>query len=486
MINPNIKRQTTIVGRTKELAKLRQICASKLPEFLVIYGRRRVGKTYLIREFFASALVFDFTGSYHADMQTQLANFFHEYLSRTKGQEETTPPESWTRAFQYLVGYIKSLKPRKKKMVVFIDELPWLDTPRAGFISALEYFWNQHLSKMKHVILIGCGSATAWIQKKLLRAKGGLYNRVTQRMKLEPFTLAETEDFCQFQKLKLTRYQIVQLYMAMGGIPHYLKELVPGKSAHQIIDELCFEKTGLLNQEYLSLYHSLFKKPENHLTIIETLGARPNGLTRKDIISYSKLPDGGTINRTLEDLIESGFITRFRPHLKKAKDSIYKLTDLYSLFYIKFVQPGKFVGEGAWKALSTSPSYRAWAGYAYETICMLHTDQIKNALGISGVYTEISAWKFYGNVEFPGAQIDLLIDRRDQVINLCEAKFTNREFAITKSYAATLRRKRSIFEHVTQTKKSVFTTLITTYPALKNRYHQEEVQSEVTLDALFD
>ena len=427
-----------------------------MPEFLVVYGRRRVGKTYLIREYFASQLVFDFTGSYHADMQTQLANFFHEYLTRTKGQEETTPPENWTRAFQYLVDFIKSLEKGNNKIVVFIDELPWLDTPRAGFVSALEYFWNQHLSKMKNVILVGCGSATSWIQNKLLRAKGGLYNRVTQRMKLEPFTLAETEKYCQFQRLTLSRYQIVQLYMAMGGIPHYLKELVPGKSANQLIDHICFKKTGLLNQEYLSLYHSLFKKPKNHLTIIETLGNKPNGLTRKDIARYSKLPDGGTINRTLEDLVESGFIMRFKPYLKKAKDSIYKLTDLYSLFYIKFIQPGKFAGDGAWMSLATSPSYRAWAGYAYETICMMHINQIKKALGISGVYTEISAWKFYGNDEFPGTQIDLLIDRKDEVINLCEAKFTNKEFTLPKSYVADLRRKRSVFAQITGTKKSCF------------------------------
>ena len=197
------------------------------------------------------------------------------------------------------------------------------------------------------------------------------------------------------------------------------------------------------------------------------------------------MSDGGTINRTLEDLAESGFITRFRPYLKKSKDSIYKLTDLYSLFYIKFIKPAKFVGAGAWKAFATSPSYKAWAGYAYETICMMHIDQIKKALGIGGVYTEMSAWKFYGNDELPGAQIDLLIDRRDQIINLCEAKFTNKEFALTKSYVADLRRKRSIFEQITGTKKSVFTTLISTYPAMQNQYYLEEIQSEVTMDALF-
>ena len=464
---------------------MNRLAQSSSPEFLVVYGRRRVGKTYLIREHFHKDLVFDFTGSYGADMQTQLGNFFHEYLVRTMGQKETTPPGNWTRAFQYLTDYIHSIKKRKGKFVVFIDELPWLDTPRSGFVTALEYFWNQHFSKLKQGILVGCGSASAWMQKKIFRSKRGLYNRVTQRIRLEPFTLAETEAFCKSRSIQLSRYQILQVYMTMGGIPHYLKELLPGKSASQLIDEICFSKTGLLNDEYLSLYQSLFNNPEHHLTIIETLGAKPNGLTRKDIVRYSGLPDGGTINRTLEDLLESGFIMRYQPFLKSKKDTIYKLTDLYSLFYIKFIQPSLARGQGSWKMLTNSASFQAWSGYAYETICMLHMDQIRRALGISGVYSEVSSWKFAGNDEMPGAQIDLLIDRKDQVINLCEAKFTDQEFVIDKSYVANLRRKRSVFAQVTGTKKSIFTTLITTYPAMQNKYYLEEIQSEVTMDALF-
>ncbi len=485
--NPIIMDSQSIIGRVEERAKLKEIASSKLPEFLVVYGRRRVGKTYLIREYFGSDIVFDFTGSYAASMHTQLENFFRTYLLRTKGQRETRIPTNWSWAFQYLIDYIRFIsESRKSKLVIFIDELPWLDTPRSGFVSALEHFWNQHLSKMNNVLLIGCGSASSWIQKKLFRAKGGLYNRVTQRLKLEPFTLTEMEAYCQARHVSLSRYQLLQIYMAMGGIPHYLKELSRGKSAQQLIDEICFSKTGLLREEYLSLYHSLFKNPEHHLTIIGALGARPNGLTRKDIIRYTRLPDGGVVNRTLEDLEESGFITRLKPFQKKKKDSIYKLTDLYTLFYLKFIQPAKYTGKGAWKSLAMGSAYRAWSGYAYETICLLHIDQIKKALGIGGVYTEVSSWMHPGNEDFPGAQIDLLIDRKDQVISLCEAKFTDREFTITKSYVAALRRKRAVFEQVTKTKKSVFTTLITTYPAIRNKYYLEEVQSEVTMDALFE
>lgn len=474
-----------IIGRKAEIAILDKLMRSLVPEFLIIYGRRRIGKTYLIREYFGNDLVFDFTGSYGTDMKSQLENFFHEYLVRSRGQMETRPPESWSRAFQYLSGYLDSVKMPGQKFVVFIDELPWLDTPRSGFVSALEYFWNQYFSKQKEGVLVGCGSASAWIQKKILRSKGGLHNRVTQRIRLEPFNLAETEQFCRSRRIQLSRYQILQVYMAMGGVPHYLKELVPGFSASQLIDQICFSKTGLLREEYPSLYQSLFNNPEHHLTIIETLGARPNGLTRNDIIHYSGLPDGGTVNRTLEDLLESGFIQRYQPFQKLKKDTIYKLTDLYSLFYLKFIRPSLARNTGSWQMLANSPSYQAWSGYAYETVCMLHVDEIRKAMGISGIYSEISAWKFTGNEEMPGAQIDLLIDRKDQVVNLCEAKFTDKEFVISKSYVSELRKKRSIFSQATGTKKSVFTTLITTYPAFQNKYYLEEIQTEVTMDDLF-
>ena len=322
--------------------------------------------------------------------------------------------------------------------------------------------------------------------KKLLQAHGGLHNRVTHRIQLDPFSLSETEAFCKYKNLQLSRYQILQLYMVFGGVPFYLNELNKGKSATQIIDETCFNKDGLLYSEYLYLYASLFRNPDNHIVVVETLAAHPQGLTRADIVTHSKLSGGGTINRVLEELELSGFISKHRPFQNKKKDTVYKLTDLYSLFYLKFIQPKKPTGAGTWLSMINSGSYKAWSGYAFENICMQHIASIKKALGISGVYTEISAWKFRGNNELPGAQIDLIIDRKDQVINLCEAKFTDSAFVITKAYAEQLRNKRTIFQQVTKSKKASFTTLLTTYPALKNDYYSDEIQSEVTMDALFE
>jgi len=475
-----------IIGRNKEKMVLDRILSSTQPEFLVIYGRRRIGKTFLIREYLAGKIVFDFTGTSDAGTEIQLQNFFNVYLGCTQGQRETVPPKNWAQAFNQLANYLQSISDKNKKAVVFLDELPWMSTPNSGFIPALEFFWNQHISKLPHILLVACGSATSWMQKKLLQAHGGLHNRVTHRIQLNPFTLAETEAFCKYKNLQLSRYQILQLYMVFGGVPFYLNEIAKGKSAAQIIDETCFHKDGLLYSEYLYLYASLFRNPDNHIVVVETLAVHPQGLTREDIVTHSKLSGGGTINRVLEELELSGFISKHRPFQNKKKETVYKLSDLYSLFYLKFIQPKKPTGPGTWLSMINSGDYKAWSGYAFENICMQHIAGIKKALGISGVYTEVSAWKFRGNNELPGAQIDLIIDRKDQVINLCEAKFTDSTFIITKAYAEQLRNRRTIFEQVTKTKKSSFTTLLTTYPALQNEYYSDEIQSEVTMGALFE
>ena len=474
-----------VIGRNKEKKKLDEILASEKPEFVALFGRRRIGKTFLIREYLSENIVFDFTGTFEASIETQLQNFFNVYLQYTKGQMETIVPGNWSVAFQYLANYLDGLKGQQGKVVVFLDEMPWMNTPRSGFLSALEYFWNQFGSRMPNLVLIACGSASTWMQKQLLQARGGLHNRVTQRIQLNPFTLAETEAFCKSKNLTLTRYQIIQLYMVFGGIPFYLNELQKGRSASQIIDETCFSEQGLLYTEYNYLLASLFRNAENHLKVVETLASHPQGLTRSELLKITKLPEGGTVNRVLEELENSGFISRQLPFQKKKKDTVYKLFDLYCLFFLKFIRQNKPAGNGTWLMLSNSATYKAWSGYAFENICYMHIAEIKKALGISGVYSNISSWKFRGNSEFPGAQIDLIIDRNDQVINLCEAKFSDKEYVITKDYAGELRKKKLVFEQITKTKKSVFTTLLSTYPAIKNQYYLEEVQSEVSMDALF-
>jgi uncharacterized protein len=479
---------TRIIGREKEKEKLDKILQSEQAEFLAVYGRRRVGKTFLIRQHLKKNIVFDFSGTKEGTKTQQLSDFFKVYLTHTKGKRETQMPESWHQAFYYLADFLSELPQTATKQVVFIDEMPWLDLPKSEFISALEFFWNQHVSKMDNILLIACGSASSWIRKNLINARGGLYNRITHRIKLMPFNLYETALFLKNMGVKLTQYQILELYMVMGGIPFYLKDVEKSKSAMQIIDDICFSRQGLLYDEYGQLYHALFRHAEQHITLIETLAAQPQGMTRSDLATKTNISNT-SLSRILEELEECDFITLFPPFLNKKKEAIYKLTDLYSLFYLKFIKPNKGdkgTGGKIWEQLSKQSIYTAWSGYAFENICMMHIYQIKSALGISGVYTQHSSWKFTGNEELPGAQVDMVIDRADHIIHLCEAKFTKENYSINNSYVEQLRLKKTVFRGATKTKKAIFTTLLTTYPALKNKYYLEEIESEVTMDKLFE
>ena len=472
-----------IVGRKKEIELFDKLLQSEKAEFVTIFGRRRVGKTFLVREYFTDKIVFDFSGAFEADINVQLHNFWNEYKRFTKENSTQSVPKNWTEAFNYLTDYLYKFS--DKKVVVFIDEVPWLDQPKSGFLSALEYFWNQHGSKMKHLLFITCGSAASWIIQNLINAKGGLYNRITQRIELKPFTLQETEQFCLSKNLKYTQYQIIQLYMVMGGVPFYWQAVEQGKSVNQIIDELCFESRGLLSDEFKPLYHSLFKNAENHIAIIEALASRPYGLNRTDLLTITKITNGGTFVRVLENLIDSGFVKALTPFGKKNKDTVFRVIDFYSIFYLKFINGNVSDRENVWQSLAGNSQYKSWTGYAFENICLTHLRSIHAKLGIAGVFTKVDSWRFAGNEEIDGTQIDLIIDRNDGVIHLCEAKFTADEFVITKDYNTKLRHKRVAFQHITKTKKSVVTTLMTTFPAIRNQYYREETHSEISAEDLF-
>lgn len=468
-----------IAGRLPEQQLMQQLLSGNNPEFLAVYGRRRVGKTYLIRNVFQKEIVFQMTGIAGAGISQQLVNFFSALQSADSETYYEALPPDWFHAFEMLQLFLQ--KNSFKKKVVFFDELPWIDGPQSDFLPALEHFWNAWASTRPDIILVVCGSAASWMLNKLINNKGGLHNRVTKRIRLLPFTLQETEAFLASKNVTLDRYQIIQLYMVIGGIPFYLNEIMPGKSAFQEIDRICFTEGGLMVNEYNNLYRSLFNSPENHLAIVETLGQKNKGMTRAAIIQSSKLSNGGSTTKVLMELEESGFITMTHPFEKKIKSAIYRLTDQYSLFYLKFMKDKKSFGEGAWLSRIDSPAWRAWSGYAFENICFVHISNIKKALGIGGVYTEISSWT---NTEM-GVQIDLLIDRRDQVISLCEIKFSKDPYIITKSYKAELEKKLSSFRIATGTRKSVFLTMITTFGLLDNKNSIGLVQNSLTLNDLF-
>jgi uncharacterized protein len=474
-----------IIGREAENIFLQEILETNEAELLAVYGRRRVGKTFLIKSSYQKNLVFEVSGIHNATLDQQLENFAAALSTALNTALPIAKPNSWREAFDMLKKYLQS-NAKKDRQVIFLDEFPWMHTPRSGFMQAFEQFWNAWAAWQKNLIVVICGSAAAWMIQKVINSRGGLYNRVTKRMRLLPFSIKETEAFLKSRRVNLDRYQILQLYMAMGGIPHYLKEIKVGESAAQSIDRICFAKHGLLHDEFKDLYHSLFEKASNHIEIIKVLGSKPAGLTRTQIIEATGLTSGGWITEILDELTESGFITPYIPFRKTAKESIYRLTDEYSHFYIKFIQHSRSKQQGAWLRLSRETSWKSWSGYAFESVCLKHQLQIKKAIGIEDVYTETSSWRLKAKGSGKGAQIDLLFDRQDNCINICEMKFSTSQFTIDKSYAEELKRKMDVFSENTKTKKTLFLTMITTYGVKRNLHYTGLVQKEITMDALFN
>ena len=469
-----------VIGREREIRQLDRIAKSRKSEFVALYGRRRVGKTFLVREYFQYTFDFQLTGLAKANTEQQLLNF-HTTLSRLTDSENI--PSSWFEAFQRLIDYLEHIKENRKK-VIFLDELPWLDTARSDFMMALEHFWNSWATNRKDIILLTCGSAASWMINELINEHGGLHNRVTERIKIFPFDLRETELLLKSRGSVLDRYQILQLYMVMGGIPFYLDAVASDLSAAQNIEEMCFRKGAILQREFHNLYASLFKNAEKYEAIVRALSTKNKGLSRSELTKMSGLPSGGSLTNMLDELEESGFITRYTPFNKKSRDTLYRLSDFYSLFYLRFIEENTNYEEGVWTNAIDHPAQRAWTGYAYRQICLAHIPQIKKALGISGVITQSSAWRSR-RVE-NGAQVDLLIDRRDQVVNLCETKYSINPYTITKSYADKLRNKVGTFKSETRTRKAVFLTMITTFGLERNQHSTSLVQNEITMDALFE
>lgn len=417
-------------------------------------------------------------------MKLQLENFSQALQLASKTAMPLEVPTNWLKAFMMLDKYIVTL-PTDKPAVIFFDEFPWIETRKSGFLQAFDHWWNASASKKPHLKVVICGSAASWMIDKIINSKGGLHNRVTQTIRLLPFTLGETQSYLRNKGVALDEYSLLQLYMAIGGIPHYLRNIRPGESTAQIIDRLCFAKDGPLKNEFNNLYKSLFTHSENHELVISGLAAKRNGLTRNEIIDECGFTSGGTTSTILKELEESGFISSNIPFSKTSNYSIYKLSDEYSLFYLKFIVHAKDTADGAWLRQYGTPAYTGWSGFSFESVCQKHVLQIRRKLGIEGVMTNRSTWRYVPGKGAQGAQIDLLLDRQGRCINICEMKFSGAEFIIDKTYAAELDNKVNVFRTVTGTRKTLFPTMVTTYGTRNNEYYLGRIQAEVVMEDLF-
>jgi hypothetical protein len=480
----------TIFGRQQELKLLDEVYDATEAQFMTVYGRMRIGKTYLISHYFQNkGYYFEFTGVKDANLQTQLTNFQIAFAEAFFYGVLQTHPSSWVAAMTQLRKHIQQL-PQDKKIIIFIDEIPWLATPKSGFLGALDHLWNRYLSRMPNVILVICGSAASWMIENIIYDTGGLYGRLSKEIHLQPFNLHDAEQYLAYRNVEINHKQIVELYFAMGGVAKYLNNIKVGMSSAQVINEVCFNRDGFLFNEFNKLYRSLFNNFENHIKIVSALAQKTSGLSRDLLLKKAGIATGGTATKVLDELLSSGFIITVP--LFGTKSTLYKLIDFYSLFYLHWIEPIQHphvisVENDYWFKLYGKPKWFSWAGLAFENVCLMHVEQIKRALGISGVGTRVSAWRHYPESdESQGVQIDLVIDRDDQCINLCDMKFSDFEYQVTKEYAEKLNRKKDLFRKITGTKKALFTTLITTYGAIENANYHDSIQKQIKLDDIFE
>lgn len=454
---------------------------SERSEFVVVYGRRRIGKTFLVRRFFKDNYAFSFVGKHEMRREQQLAEFAKELMCYS---HSTFVPQlkNWTEAFDALQRLLEIYNISGKK-VVFFDEMPWMDTPKSDFVSALENFWNGWANMRDDIVLVACGSATSWMVDKLLHNQGGLFNRITQKIYLRPFKLSEMEQYLDEKHFGWNRYQIAQCYMILGGIPFYLTLLNPKLSLLSNIDELFFaDAHAMLRTEYNELYSTLFKRPDNYLAVIRMLTERKEGFTRKEINEKTKL-GGAALSKILSDLEQCDFIFSYARYGNAKNNAIYRIKDFYTLFYYKYVNGIDTKDSLRWTHLSSTPQVSSWQGFSFELLCLLHLDEIKKALGIDRILNDASAWR--SRQPEQNTQIDLVIERADHNINLCEMKFSSGMYAIDKGYEQKLRERMSIFQAETMTRCSTRITMVTTYGVLQNK-HSGIVNDEVLLDDLFE
>lgn len=479
-----------ITARLAEIAMLKKFLNSNKAEFMAVYGRRRVGKTFLIRNFFSeqSCIFFSATGIQNGTFKDQRTTFCDQISRVFYNAANLALPKNWLETFKTLNTALENI-PKTQKIVLFFDEFPWMVTPRSQLLQALEYYWNQYWNHDPRIKLIICGSAASWIIKNIINNTEGLYQRVTYRLKILPFTLCQTKVFLKKNGITLTHKQITALYMVMGGIPLYLEQVQKGLSADENIDQICFSKNGLLFDEFKELFKSLFKESDIYIKIIKVIAKHRHGISKENLAQQLKLKRGGTLSTRLQELEDTGFIISFIPYQNKERGEFFKLIDEYSLFYFQWITPNISAirnldtPSGFWLEKTTEGSYHAWKGYAFESICYKHLPQIMHKLHLKPSSIPFS-WRSRGTQKIDGAQIDLLFDRADDAITLCEIKYSDKPFLIDKTYAKILQKKREVFAEQTKTKKQIFLVMISAN-GLQESLYSELIDNTVVLEDLF-
>lgn len=471
-----------LIGRNQEQEELRMAMQSSRSEFIVLYGRRRVGKTFLVRKFFDDRYTFRYVGAHKQTKATQLKNF-REALVAYSGGDIIPEINDWHEAFYLLQQYLAGCKDKRK--VIFFDEMPWADSHGSNFVAELEYFWANYVQTRDDIVFIACGSATNWMKEKIEDNKGGLHNRITRRIYLRPFYLSECKEYFEYRGFDWDEYEILQCYMIFGGVPYYLSLLNPYKTLIENVDYLIFKRGGNLCDEFNELYNALFSNAERYINVVKLLSSKKSGMTRSEIEASTGY-SGGNLSKMLDNLERCDFISSYSQFGMKTKQTMFRLSDFYSLFYFRYVENNNTKDELYWQHHFMDRSVEAWRGLTFEEVCMWHLPHIKQALGISGMATEASSWRYVpgNNEERAGCQIDIVIKRVDNLIHLIECKFSDTQYTITKDYSAKLKERMMIFKEVTGVRQSIATTFISPF-GIKNNANSSFIHSQLTTKNLF-
>lgn len=478
-----------VIGRQEEIGKLVKALHSDRAELVAIYGRRRVGKTYLVHQFSKAQkgiTYFDFSGQHKAPLHEQIENFCVRLEEVFKVTTPLQRPDGWKEALLLLNSFLDN-EPKKNKHLLFFDELPWIAGRNSAFVPALDYVWNQYWSQNQRIKLVVCGSAASWMIDKVINAKGGLHNRVTEQINLSPFSLMEVESLLKSKGIRLGKMEILKIYMAIGGVPFYWTHIEKGRSSAESIDALFFKKAAPLKEEFERLFSSLFENSEIHQKIVEALAGGRQGLSREDLIAKLKTTSGGQFNQYLKELVISGFIQEFIPYGRKKKDHYFRLVDPFCFFFLKW-QKEILGGRTSWKSLQNTPRIHTWLGYSFENLCIMHEAKIKKALQLEDSVITSSSWVFRPSIkltEQKGAQIDLLWQRRDGVIQIFEMKYSESPYKLEKGYAKALSDKVEIFKEKTKFKGQVFLTLISPRGLAPGLWNDDVIDSVVDLEQIW-
>ena len=479
---------SSIIGRRDEIKSLERFMKSTKSEFVAIYGRRRVGKSYLVEEVYRGKIVFRAIGAYIKDSdsktyrEVQLTHFYESLLD--SGMSDDAPrPTCWREAFRLLRKYLEGI--RSKRRIIFLDELPWLAGPQSSeMITELGYFWNSWADRQRNILLVVCGSATSWMLDNVIRDYGGLHGRLTATMRLLPFTLCESEQYFKRHGFHLSRYEIAVAYMAFGGIPYYLDRLDKEKNLTENIDDFYF-RDERIHQEFKDVYAGLYATSERYVEVVKTLGRQFYGMTRHELAAAIGIESGGTFSKILENLHESGIIREYPRYGKERVETVYQLKDFFSMFYMHFIH-GKAGDSSGWRTVQRTPVFYTWAGNTFEMLCIEHLPQIKEKLRIATVNRNY-CWRCKapdGTV----SQVDLVMEwTGERTDHLCEMKFSEHAFTIDKQYEKNLACKIDAFINSRQHVKthSVQLVMVTSNGILRNE-HSKDVNQEVTLDDLFE